>query len=126
MKRGASIDYQLSELAQGKTVADIKSIIALGADVASGDYDRRTPLHIAAAEGKADMVEYLMRCGAGVHVKDRNGHSPLRCAAEAGFEGVVRLLVDCGAHLQATGTDLGELLCDLARRGKRDQLKCFK
>ena len=107
-------------------MADIKSIIALGADVASGDYDRRTPLHIAAAEGKADMVEYLMRCGAGVHVKDRNGHSPLRCAAEAGFEGVVRLLVDCGAHLQATGTDLGELLCDLARRGKRDQLKCFK
>ena len=48
---------------KGNTVADIKSIIAFGADVASGDYDRRTPLHIAAAEGKADMVEYLMRCG---------------------------------------------------------------
>ena len=41
---------------QGNSVSDIKSIIAFGADVATGDYDRRTPLHIAAAEGKADMV----------------------------------------------------------------------
>ena len=43
---------------QGNSVSDIKSIIAFGADVATGDYDRRTPLHIAAAEGKADMVQY--------------------------------------------------------------------
>ena len=73
-----------------------------------------------------NQVEYLMRCGAGVHVKDRNGHSPLRCAADAGHADVVKLLVDCGAHLQTIGAELGELLCDLARRGKRGQLKCFK
>ena len=42
---------------------------------------------------------------------------------DAGHADVVKLLVDCGAHLQTIGAELGELLCDLARRGKLRQLK---
>ena len=31
-----------------------------GADMSSSDYDRRTPLHLAACEGNLKMVKYLM------------------------------------------------------------------
>jgi len=29
----------------------------------TGDYDRRTPLHLAAAEGQADIVDYIVSLG---------------------------------------------------------------
>ena len=32
-----------------------------GADMAVCDYDRRTPLHVAASEGDLNMVKYLMQ-----------------------------------------------------------------
>ena len=32
-----------------------------GADVSVCDYDRRTPLHVAASEGDVAMVKYLMQ-----------------------------------------------------------------
>ena len=41
------------------------------------DYDRRTPLHIAASEGHVDIVEFLTSRGARVNRSDRWGGSPL-------------------------------------------------
>jgi ankyrin repeat protein len=32
-----------------------------GADMSVCDYDRRTPLHVAASEGDVEMVQYLMK-----------------------------------------------------------------
>ena len=32
-----------------------------GADMSVCDYDRRTPLHVAASEGDVEMVKYLMK-----------------------------------------------------------------
>jgi lysophospholipase len=107
------------------TLSTITEMKTFGADVAVGDYDKRTPLHIAAAEGKLEMVEYLMKSGGSVHARDRNNHTPLRCAIDAGFVDVVRLLVDCGAHLQLSHTELGEEISGLARRGKKHQLHCY-
>eukprot|EP00882_Tetradesmus_deserticola_P028499 GHRQ01031754.1.p2 GENE.GHRQ01031754.1~~GHRQ01031754.1.p2 ORF type:complete len:104 (-),score=23.36 GHRQ01031754.1:176-487(-) len=40
----------------GEQAALLRTYIAAGADVTAGDYDKRTPLHIAAAEGKLAMV----------------------------------------------------------------------
>ena len=61
---------------------DIQSIKLLvesdaGWQVDVQDYDSRTPLHIAAAAGHADVTEYLITNGALVHHKDRNGYTPL-------------------------------------------------
>ena len=36
------------------------------ADLAAADYDKRTPLHVAASEGNVAVVEYLMKSGAGI------------------------------------------------------------
>ena len=36
------------------------------------DYDKRTPLHLAAAEGHTDVVKFLIEdCGVDAEVKDR-------------------------------------------------------
>jgi ankyrin repeat protein len=42
-----------------------------GADVKGADYDKRTPLHIAAADGHLKVVKFLVRKGADVNAEDR-------------------------------------------------------
>lgn len=42
-----------------------------------GDYDRRTPLHLAAAEGHSKIVEFLLLVGVPCNPKDRWGNTPL-------------------------------------------------
>ena len=42
-----------------------------------GDYDRRTALHVAASEGRLDLVILLLDAGANPNRSDRWGGSPL-------------------------------------------------
>ena len=88
-----------------------------GADMAMVNYDGRTPLHVAACQGRTHVVDYLMRNGAGVHVKDVNNESPLMCAINAEQEEIVKALKACGAHLQLSPLELGEKLSSFARLG---------
>ncbi|EQC26090.1 hypothetical protein SDRG_16042 [Saprolegnia diclina VS20] len=57
-------------------------LIDAGADVNLADYDQRTPLHIAASDGKSSVVEVLLKAGANVYKKDRWGATPLDCAKD--------------------------------------------
>ena len=88
--------------------------------------ERNTPLHIAAAQGRNNVVDYLMRHGAGVHVKDVNNESPLMCAINAEQEEIVRALKACGAHLHLSALELGEELGSLARLGLKKRMSCYK
>merc|ERR1719510_386790 len=59
----------------------IKQLINMGAHPNTGDYDGRTPLHLAAAEGKMQVLKYLMTVkGANINVVDRFGGTPLEDA----------------------------------------------
>jgi len=61
-----------------------------GLDMSLCDYDGRTALHLAAAEGQLPCVEFLVgTCGVEVAPVDRWGHTPL---AEAEREGHTQLL----------------------------------
>ena len=97
-----------------------------GADMAMVNYDGRTPLHVAACQGRTHVVDYLMRNGAGVHVKDVNNESPLMCAINTEQEEIVQALKACGAHLQLSPLELGEKLTSFARLGLVKKLKCFQ
>lgn len=69
-----------------------------GADVNFADYDRRTPIHLAATEGHHDIVELLIEHGANVEPEDRWGSKPVIEAQDKGHEKVVAALVKAGAH----------------------------
>jgi glutaminase len=68
-------------------------------DLGQGDYDQRSPIHLAAAEGHRNAVHFLLDCGIDPNVRDRWGGTPLNDAERGGHTDVVALLRDHGAVL---------------------------
>jgi hypothetical protein len=59
---------------------DLKSmqrVIAKGGDINAADYDGRTALHLAAADCKTNVVEWMLLKNASPLARDRNGDLPL-------------------------------------------------
>ncbi|PTQ94000.1 ankyrin repeat protein [Mucilaginibacter yixingensis] len=55
-----------------------------GADINKPTHDGRTYLHLAAARGNTELMEYLLGKGAKVNVQDSHGTTPLTSAAGSG------------------------------------------
>jgi len=110
-------------------IGDIEALEALkemGSNLCLGDYDGRTPLHIAACEGHLKVVQYLLEHGATVYAKDRYGDTPLCNAVRFRRKEVVKLLRKTGAHfsrdkLEEAGTEL----CSLAASGDLEGLEIW-
>jgi len=76
VKEGASLDLQDSGSYLCKVVASggtalLKRLLTYGMDPNSKDYDHRTPLHMAAAEGLHLVAKILLDFGASVLSEDR-------------------------------------------------------
>ncbi|KAM6969254.1 60 kDa lysophospholipase [Tautogolabrus adspersus] len=110
-------------------IGDMEALEALkdmGSNLCLGDYDGRTPLHIAASEGHLKLVQYLLGHGASVYAKDRYGDTPLCNAVRFRHKEVVKLLRKTGAHfsrdeLEEAGTEL----CSLAAIGDLEGLEIW-
>jgi adenylate kinase len=79
-------------------IEEIKTLLEFGNIVIDqGDYDKRTALHLAAGEGRQDVVKLLCEAGANVNVSDRWGNRPFDDARVApnGAE-CVRILEEYG------------------------------
>ncbi len=113
--------------ARGDLEALRKCIVAEGARVNACDYDRRSALHLAAAEGHASVAEFLVGARADVHARDRWGNTPLRDAERGWHVKVVKLLQQRGAvgtlrggshgSLAPDESALGEMFCHAAAVG---------
>ncbi len=68
-----------------------------GCDVDAADDIGWTPLMHAAANGKTEVVQLLIKGGSNVNKKTKNAVTALMIAAGLGHESVVRLLVEHGA-----------------------------
>ena len=78
-------------------------------DLQKGDYDMRSPMHLAAAEGHEHVVKFLLECGVDPNRPDRWGGTPLEDAINGNHESVVSLLkshdavLGEGVHLASEG-----------------------
>lgn len=63
------------------------------------DYDGRTALHLAAAEGHINCIEFLLNlCHVSVEVRDRWGKTPLDEALAFGHSTVAQILRNHNAN----------------------------
>jgi len=63
-----------------------------------GDYDGRTPIHLACSEGHISIAEFLIDAGLkNVNPVDRWGNTPLDDARRGGFDNLVTYLKEQGA-----------------------------
>jgi glutaminase len=95
-EHGVRVSALLTAASTGD-LTQIRRLKAEGLDLTEGDYDARTALHLAAAEGQKKVVKFLLqaRCSSGEGLllqKDRWGNTPLDDARRNKHEEVVLLL----------------------------------
>ena len=72
-----AVAFRLCMAASKGDLAYIKSQVALGIDISVSDYDGRTALHLAVAEQKTNIIDYLVNeIGVRADPVDRFGHTP--------------------------------------------------
>lgn len=121
VKEGASLDLQDSGSYMCKIVANgrttlLKRLLAYGMNPNAKDYDHRTPLHIAAAEGLHLVAKVLLDFGASVLSKDRWGNTPLDEAQKCGSKPLIQMLEiakedHISQHVPAYNGTQGSLNC---------------
>lgn len=52
--------FNFNEAAANGDLAELRRFVAAGAKVNEGDYDSRRAIHIAASEGKLEVVRFLV------------------------------------------------------------------
>ncbi len=90
----SNLTFELIWAARMGDISEVRRSIALGADVNKGDYDNRTALHLAAAEGQEDVVKYLLDKGADANAKDRWSLRPVDDAKANNHDSIVEILND--------------------------------
>lgn len=99
-------------------VKSIPVLVAAGADLGAKDGEGRTALHLAAAAGREDIVNELLRLGASVYAIDHQGRMPLHHAAAKRSEAAVNALLAAGAP-RAVRDNAGLSPRDAAERAAR-------
>ena len=71
---------------------EIRRLVASGVNLDEADYDGRTCIHLAASEGKADVVKFLIAKNVNISPKDRWGGTPDDDAKRHGHIEILNLL----------------------------------
>eukprot|EP00440_Ansanella_granifera_P035648 gb/GFBE01038670.1/.p1 GENE.gb/GFBE01038670.1/~~gb/GFBE01038670.1/.p1 ORF type:complete len:603 (+),score=127.75 gb/GFBE01038670.1/:1-1809(+) len=107
-------------------VGCIQGLKRRGVDVNTGDYDKRTAIHLAASEGRLEAVKCLVALKADLDPADRFGGTPLDDATRSNHREVMNYLKSKGASSgkgQAVSTQDAADLCDAASTANLDKLR---
>ena len=116
---------RVNELIWAASKGDLGAIqdqLLRGAELTCADYDRRTPLHLAAAENQTEVVKFFLReaardpDGLDLSPRDRWGGTPLDDAYLQGHGEVIALLEGAGARRGELGLRGNADLPPLAQR----------
>jgi len=103
---------------------EVKDVINKDTANTIKDYDLRTPLHVAASEGKLDVCDYLLSLPNAEHSPvDRFGTTPLQNCVDSGHTGCIELLASKGAKFAMSDSAMAARLCDLVMKNEAAKLK---
>lgn len=102
----------------------MKRLVKNGISANAHDYDRRTALHLAASDGRTEVVQYLLEARADASFEDRFGGSALDDAIRHGHAGIQRLLYDAGARVSGMNNVLRA--CAASARGDPRDIELTK
>ncbi len=91
----------------------IKMLISAKADVNRADDNGWTPLLVALARKKPELVTLFLMTGANPNTANKHGTSPLMMASAVGMMDMVKLLIGAGADVNAKDIE-GKTALDLA------------
>eukprot|EP00854_Cymbomonas_tetramitiformis_P008563 gene8563-10164_t len=115
---GAPEGGALLKAVRSGDAAATKDLLDRGANpnaAAEQDPEGRTPLHWAALEGFAAIVELLLAKGADLHIRDRFGDPALTCAIKEDHAATVETLLKAGAQVNGDRGDFAKPLNWAAR-----------
>jgi ankyrin repeat protein len=92
---GRNFFGEIHDGAKQGDLGKVKAVLKDNRDLVNAkDSSGRTPLHAAAAWGREDVAQLLVRNGADVNARDNYGHSPLEIALNSLNSGSHKALVD--------------------------------
>jgi ankyrin repeat protein len=113
---------ELMKMAASGNLSDLKNLMEKGADPAIEDYDKRTPLHVAAASGHAKVVKLLVKDKrVNINAVDRFKVTPLADAQKNKSKEVIEILKRNGATV--TNSGYGFVLCGAAAKADIPKLE---
>ena len=84
------------------SAAGARALLKGGADVNAAGANGLTPLHVAAGNGRAQVVNLLLKNGAKLEARDaKHWKTPLHWAVFGGSAEAARALLDAGADVNA-------------------------
>jgi ankyrin repeat protein len=118
-KKDASISQDMVRAIVQDKPGEVKDLLDKGESL-DARQNGQTALHIAAMNGKVDIVTILIARGANVNIQDDQGVTPLMLASKTGKVDAVKALIAQGAKLEAQDK-LGENALHIAAaNGKKD------
>jgi len=124
-EKGSPVEAATREMMDAASTGKLNVLTTLakkGADCGCCDYDKRTPLHIAASNGFLDIIKFLaLQNSCQINCCDRFGNTPLMEALQKGQKKAAELLQSLGGACTVDSKS-GFVLCDAAAKGDIEQL----
>ena len=105
----------VGEILQACAAGDLYKVTHYGStyDLNVGDYDKRCPIHLAAADGQTQIVKFLITKGVNVNCEDRFGNTPLREALRGNHSEIAKMLREAGAKMGQVGIKQCDVITQL-------------